>query len=410
MIARRMTSRIFMSRLPVGHTHEDIDARFGKLSQKIRHTMLLSPQKYAEAMETTFGSNAKTAYRAVNVFHTPDFKALFEHNIDPAFGTYAKTEQTQLCWKYEAVPRSANFPLGCRTMYRAYASDMVYELVPQDDPVIPDVPWSVKKTYVEWEPRVHGREEMSTANFDGMHILQQFPAGPIMPAAFIPGHLSKFDACYNTLMTKPKFCNNNAAGSQALKKEWDEFATLHYPQTESVEEYLTNHNFKVPLRDTLFSYLRLAEFQFGHGAQDYGAANRRATVLPTEIGDANRFGAVVTNPALDYDVALNALRAAEDRLNVQAQLTLPSVTWQHNRSNVVDPRLPVTQEQRQALAEYRLRANDVRVSILSQPLYFPEAYDELIADKLHERIRLRCLVPVSSRENGRFLKEDLVAW
>jgi hypothetical protein len=40
--------KIVLTRLLVGHTHEDIDAIFGKIWKKCREQHILSPQQYME--------------------------------------------------------------------------------------------------------------------------------------------------------------------------------------------------------------------------------------------------------------------------------------------------------------------------------------------------------------------------
>ena len=50
LIAKRLTKRIYFTRLMVGHTHEDIDAKFGHLwyfvRQRFIHTMQVSINNY----------------------------------------------------------------------------------------------------------------------------------------------------------------------------------------------------------------------------------------------------------------------------------------------------------------------------------------------------------------------------
>lgn len=44
LVVKRLTKRIFLTRLPVGHTHEDIDSKFGLLWYFIRCITILVPQ------------------------------------------------------------------------------------------------------------------------------------------------------------------------------------------------------------------------------------------------------------------------------------------------------------------------------------------------------------------------------
>jgi hypothetical protein len=55
----------------------------------------------------------------------PDYEAYLADCIDPDFGRYAKTQWTQLVWKFEAVDVCPAFPLGVKTTYRSYSTDEV---------------------------------------------------------------------------------------------------------------------------------------------------------------------------------------------------------------------------------------------------------------------------------------------
>lgn len=44
LVARRLTKNIVLSRLPVGHTHEDIDGKFGCLWRGFRNNFTITPQ------------------------------------------------------------------------------------------------------------------------------------------------------------------------------------------------------------------------------------------------------------------------------------------------------------------------------------------------------------------------------
>lgn len=44
LVAKRLTKRIYLTRLPVGHTHEDIDAKFGHLWYFVRLRMVFTMQ------------------------------------------------------------------------------------------------------------------------------------------------------------------------------------------------------------------------------------------------------------------------------------------------------------------------------------------------------------------------------
>jgi hypothetical protein len=46
LVAQRLGFNIVLSRLPVGHTHEDIDAKFAKIWKRIRNAHVLSVAMY----------------------------------------------------------------------------------------------------------------------------------------------------------------------------------------------------------------------------------------------------------------------------------------------------------------------------------------------------------------------------
>ena len=45
IVARRLCKRLVVTRLKVGHTHEDIDSKFGTLWKRIRNKFVYSPQQ-----------------------------------------------------------------------------------------------------------------------------------------------------------------------------------------------------------------------------------------------------------------------------------------------------------------------------------------------------------------------------
>ncbi|MFY7730220.1 MAG: hypothetical protein ACOVRN_11940 [Flavobacterium sp.] len=52
LVARKLTTRVVLSRLIPGHTHEDIDSKFGIIWQRIRGTHVFTPQQWSRVIET----------------------------------------------------------------------------------------------------------------------------------------------------------------------------------------------------------------------------------------------------------------------------------------------------------------------------------------------------------------------
>ena len=51
LVARKIVKRIVLSRLMVGHTHEDIDGRFAKIWTRVRNAYVLTMSQYKSNIE-----------------------------------------------------------------------------------------------------------------------------------------------------------------------------------------------------------------------------------------------------------------------------------------------------------------------------------------------------------------------
>jgi hypothetical protein len=51
LVAKTPIEEIVLTRLPVGHTHEDIDGRFGKIWQHCRLQTILTPEEYKQKLK-----------------------------------------------------------------------------------------------------------------------------------------------------------------------------------------------------------------------------------------------------------------------------------------------------------------------------------------------------------------------
>ena len=79
IVACHVCTEIIFTRLPVGHTHEDIDAKFGVLWVHFRSIPVLSPQQYAKEIKAAFneGKN-KIDVNVVDIFCVPEYKAFLK--------------------------------------------------------------------------------------------------------------------------------------------------------------------------------------------------------------------------------------------------------------------------------------------------------------------------------------------
>jgi len=59
LVAQGLTKKILVSRLPPGHTHEDIDAVFAQIWSVLQKNHAKSPQRYSELIKQALGVSSK---------------------------------------------------------------------------------------------------------------------------------------------------------------------------------------------------------------------------------------------------------------------------------------------------------------------------------------------------------------
>ena len=84
IISRGLAKRVVITRLPVGHTHEDIDSKFAVIWKRVRNCFVLSPEKYATAIEQAL-TTATTKCTVHDIFIVPNYTAYIVPFMDSAF-------------------------------------------------------------------------------------------------------------------------------------------------------------------------------------------------------------------------------------------------------------------------------------------------------------------------------------
>ena len=100
LVARRLTRRVVLTRLLVGHTHEDIDAIFALIWQYLKNKKALTPQTYAKLVALACRSKAPKV-DVKDIWAVPDYQSYFNGFINPKLGRYAKGYLllTVMCFK-----------------------------------------------------------------------------------------------------------------------------------------------------------------------------------------------------------------------------------------------------------------------------------------------------------------------
>ena len=215
----------------VGHTHEDIDARFGTIWNHMRNRHIHTPQEYSRMIHGAYGT--KLPIFVKDIWVVPNYKLLIKPYMDKKFGRYAKTckdkNWTQFQFTFEAVEDIINFPLGVKTTYRRYCANEVVEIVSKTDTPAGFVEQYVKvKSYPEAKLERNG----IPARPEGMYILQELPSKEmILPTGFKQGSRAEFDSTLKKV---------RALLPEKSKKEWEEFSEL-VPDSDDVNEYLLKY-------------------------------------------------------------------------------------------------------------------------------------------------------------------------
>jgi hypothetical protein len=191
LVAKGLCKRVVVTRLPVGHTHEDIDSLFAKIWKKLRRMHVITPQQYAKLAAASLYKAGRPC-KVEDVFCVPDFQSFIADACgDKAFSRWKKTKWAQLQFKIEAVDPSEEFPLGVRTTYRAFSKDTAIEIIDNDD----------EHSLIPLEPREVHVHDHPLPNPDrpsgGFYVLERLPTFPITPSPFIKGSKVWFEVIYN---------------------------------------------------------------------------------------------------------------------------------------------------------------------------------------------------------------------
>ena len=110
---------IVLSRLPVGHTHEDIDAHFGIIWEHCRLAHIHTVDEYCSYIRSSF---PKKKVRVMKVFSVNDYELFFSLSTDK-IKYFAKLHDTKLCFRFVLKEGKS------QCSYRAFAADTVLLII-----------------------------------------------------------------------------------------------------------------------------------------------------------------------------------------------------------------------------------------------------------------------------------------
>jgi len=124
LVFQKFSPYIVMARLPVGHTHEDIDSRFGKIWTFVRDRHVYTFDGFCSIIKEAFGNSQQISVQPVNAIL--DYKAYYDQFIDEHLvDKYSRMDSTQLYFKIQPVVDSTDLEGGIsnllvRSNYRKF--------------------------------------------------------------------------------------------------------------------------------------------------------------------------------------------------------------------------------------------------------------------------------------------------
>lgn len=285
MVSKRLTKKIVLSRLMVGHTHEDIDALFALIWKSAAPNHVLTPKAYEKLIYTALRKTGRVFVE--DLYAVPDYKKYFHSALDKHYERAMKEQWTQLVFIFEAVEPSVRYPLGSKVTYRAYAADKVTEIVNDDK----------GQSICGLRPRTCLVPTCPSDEEPALHPLQMHPSGELMPAPFVIGARKYMDALlpklkkiFKKITIKKKSRAKRCAQTNAMEdtrreierareaeeeywlpqtnvplekdeekeivdsvEEWRVWTSSLYPQSDCAIEYVAHHPMHIPFKDTLFN-------------------------------------------------------------------------------------------------------------------------------------------------------------
>lgn len=259
LVQKRICRQLILTRLPTGHTHDDIDAVFGVISHYLLsfdtiHTF----EQFRVGLEKAFKHDKGLLCHVYDwLVCIPDYKRFYDAVLDKQLADFAKLEETMHVWRFDAVQVSQWFPMGVKTCNKAYSSDQVIEFIKKGrdeclSPIGAATGLEPVTVYCPWRPAPD--DDPLRPGIEGYYLLKGIPHainGTLQPQPLVENSHQVFQKTLRYVREA-----YNPANDSAILKEWDEWARIYCPISDSAEEYLAllksrNKPWHIPLRNIL---------------------------------------------------------------------------------------------------------------------------------------------------------------
>ena len=246
LVASGLVDKVVLTRLPVGHTHEDIDANFALIWRMLRDEYICTPSEFSTLIYRAL--KKKVEVSVIDLFVLPDYCKILEGCIDVDIGRFAKEEWTQLQFTFERVVTPAELtehPLGVKTSYRAYASEEYIEIVEDTD----------QQSLCGLVAQLCEVQSYPLPSEKPLNFLKNLPSGDFSPAPFIAGSFELTSALCK------KMIEQYSTHKPKVAEEWKEWLDIS-PKSNSAQDFVTEiGGIFIPLRDVLFSGTGVSDFE-----------------------------------------------------------------------------------------------------------------------------------------------------
>lgn len=262
LVVKRICKDVWYTRLPTGHTHEDIDAVFGTIWSAFRAEPMLTMDEWKEKLLSVF-EETTLATTLEDVWVVSDYAALLENCIIRGLGQLHKDLKTQHQWRFRAVMQCDEFKHGCKTTYRAYSSDSVIEFIrkPRQN-CISDIGQRTglepTRVFCRWYPSPLC--DVNRQGIEGMYLLETLPSMEVRPGVVSPTPaplpdtaIPRITECLSEIRSKYHIIAHNA-----VRRWWSNWEVIYKPRSDNMLEYVAQLRrnritYRAPLKDILFS-------------------------------------------------------------------------------------------------------------------------------------------------------------
>lgn len=279
LVAKRICKDVWFTRLPTGHTHEDIDGVFGTIWAGLCGDPLFTLEAWKAQIEKIFAATTLKA-EVTDIWVMPDYKAVIQSCIIEGFERLHRDLHTQHQWRFRAVEKCDFFPFGCKTTYRAYSSDCVVEFIrkPRHSCITQigrQTGLEATKLFVRWFPS--SSCDPRRPGVEGMYLLERLPSIVLAPGAIVPPPVPIPDGAVQT-MNKcfTEICKRfDPVDDFNVRQCWKAWSKVYLPPSNDVKDYVrqlrSNHiPYIVPLQDVLFDLAQhLTPQTFSISIDDY---------------------------------------------------------------------------------------------------------------------------------------------